>query len=78
MDPGWIGRGGANGSGGRQFTAEVILWAVRTSVVADWQHQTTGKARRRSTAQGEREMMHDMVEPSGWQHRIAGNRRFFG
>ena len=33
MDSGWIGRGGANGSGdgfkGRQFTAEVILWAVR-------------------------------------------------
>src|SRR4029077_2023031 len=37
----------------------------RRSVVADWQHQTTGEARRRSTAQGEREMMHDMVEPSG-------------
>jgi hypothetical protein len=47
-------------------------------LATDWQHQTTGKARRRSTAQGEREMMHDMVEPSGCQHRIAGNRRFFG
>jgi hypothetical protein len=34
-------------------------------LATDWQHQTTGKARRRSTAQGEREMMHDMVEPSG-------------
>src|ERR1700722_8022707 len=34
MDPGWIGRGGGNvdrgdGFKGRQFTAEVILWAVR-------------------------------------------------
>ena len=33
MDPGWIGRGGemdrGDGFKGRQFTAQVILWAVR-------------------------------------------------
>jgi hypothetical protein len=37
----------------------------RASVVADWQHQTTGETRGRSTAQGEREMMHDMLGLSG-------------
>src|SRR5271155_3324589 len=59
MDPGWIGRGGemdrGDGFKGRQFTAEVILWAVRWYLMFPISYRDLAAHRQSAHAHGRQE-----------------------